>query len=185
MNKHQLFELLIEKRKILPYADQLSEITRRERDLLDEDREEREGIFLYETRDVKKIARLIILLDALNNSQLPFRIEHDRLFANARECYRNFTHAISSDNLREMIDSYNLFVDREMHLKPFDDYYLALKKDLNTIEALAREDQDRARRFCAVQDRHLTAFYESLANIPFRKDEAVRKRYDEAMSKLT
>ncbi|MBU2616416.1 MAG: hypothetical protein KKB79_00330 [Nanoarchaeota archaeon] len=184
MNRTILFELLGEKRSSLSNLERLSEITQRERGLLEEDREERAGIFLYETRDVKKIARLIILLDTLNTSRLPFQIEHSRLFAHAREHYKNFTHVISSDNLRRLIDSYNIFADREMYLRPFDDAYIALKKDLSTIESLAGEDVDTARRLCAVQNIHLKSFYDSLAQIPFQKDRLVRKRYEEAMNRV-
>lgn len=181
MNKDSLLELLGRKKRNLHDTDLVSEITNQEISLLEEDREDRSNIFLYETQDIKKIARIIILTKALNENRTQFQIAYPRLFSRVNNAYESLVRVVSSDNIRRLVDAYNLFVDRELRLKPFDDAYITLKRDIYTIESLIEEDTNIAARLCTVQRRHLSAFYSTLEDIPFEKDRLIKEKYEGAV----
>ena len=184
MNKNTLLDLLHGKRNSLSSLDRVRKISEQELILLEEDRAQRDNLFTYETRDVKKIARIITLLDALNSGRARFQIEHSRLFVRTQVCYREFTHAVSAETLGKLVESYTMFVDREMHLRPFDDSYLALTRVINTIPGLTRNQMSVARMLCDSQKVYLENLYTALESIPFRKDTIVKEKYEEALRRL-
>ncbi|MDP3986862.1 MAG: hypothetical protein Q8P81_01410 [Nanoarchaeota archaeon] len=184
MSKEDLRDLLKSKMISLTDRDLVSEISEQERILLDEEKRIRDGIFIYEDRDPNRIAKLLFLMSALNTSRFKFQIEYGTLFVRARERSGDFERVISSDTLKAMVDSYGLFVDQEMHLKPFDDSYITLRRYIDTIEHISERDLVKARGLCVLQRKQLDLFYNAFADIPFQKDQLVKERYEKAMESL-